>query len=165
MTTTNSTTTDALSRMQLHGLQLPNEQQPTTHEESGAHSAQSLPNSSLWTDGLPDPVKIKNKMERTVEAFVNHRYPPIEDGQFRYLRLIHQRKLVQAEFYATMSYYESLLYAAPVLPLRAESSTTTVLPYQPATKRKRGRPSTGGRKPRPTTRKGQTKQDQDDLSY
>jgi len=101
-------------------------------------------------------------MERTVERFVNHRYPPIEDGQFRYLRLIHQRKLVQNEFYATMSYYESLLDAAPVLPLRAESSTTTVLPYQPAQKRKRGRPSTGGRRPKPTTRKGRTKDDDSD---
>lgn len=87
-------------------------------------------------------------MDRTVEQFVNYRYPPIEEGRFRYLRLIRQRKLVQDEFYATMSYYESLLDAAPVLPLRAESSTTTVLPYQPQPKRKRGRPSTGGRKPR-----------------
>jgi len=151
----------SLARWQLTGQQ-PSHTEP---DAPGELSAPTPPDSSLWTDGLPDPVKIKNKMERTVEAFVNHRYPPIEDGQFRYLRLIHQRKLVQAEFYATMSYYESLLYAAPVLPLRAESSTTTVLPYQPATKRKRGRPSTGGRKPRPTTRKGQTKQDQDDLSY
>lgn len=132
-------------------------------DASGAPSVPPPPDSSLWTDGLPDPVKIKNKMERAVEAFVNYRYPPVEDGPFLYLRLIRQRKLVQAEFYATMSYYESLLYAAPVLPLRVESSTTTVLPYQPATKRKRGRPSTGGRKPRPTTRKGRTKED--DGSY
>jgi len=134
---------DTLGRLQLTG-------QPSS-DATGVPSVPFPPDSSLWTDGLPDPIKIRNKMARTAEAFVNHRYPPIEDGQFRYLRLIHQRKLVQNEFYATMSYYESLLYAAPVLPLQAESSTTTVLPDQPPQKRKRGRPATG-RRPRASRR-------------
>jgi len=99
------------------------------------------PDSSLWTDGLPDPIKIKNKMDVTVDRFINHVYPPLEDGPFYYLRLIRQRKAVQAEFYASMSYYESLLAssAAPAPP----QSTTTIVPYEPACKRRRGRPRTG----------------------
>jgi len=114
------------------------------------------PDSSLWTDGLPDPIKIKNKMDVTVDRFINHVYPPLEDGPFHYLRFIRQRKAVQAEFYASMSYYESLLAssAAPAPP----QSTTTIVPYEPAAKRRRGRPSTGGRKPKPTTRRERRKE-------
>lgn len=109
------------------------------------------PDSSLWTDGLPDPDKIKRKMDQTAQAFINHVYPPIDAGPFHYMRLIRQRKLVQDEFYATMSYYESLLPVMPVLPLPAETSTTTVVSYEPPAKRKRGRPATG-RKPRASRR-------------
>ena len=114
------------------------------------------PDSSLWTDGLPDPIKIKQKMDVTIDRFINYVYPPLEDGPFYYLRLIRQRKAVQAEFYASMSYYESLLAssAAPAPP----QSTTTIVPYEPACKRRRGRPSTGGRKPKPTTRRERRKE-------
>jgi len=138
---------DALARHQLTG-QLPPLAEPVV---AGEPSAPTLPDSSLWTNGSLDHAKINAKMERTVQAFVNHVYPPIDDGRFRYLKLIAQRKRVQQEFYADMSYYESLLFAAPVLPLRAESSTTSVVPYQPTEKRKRGRPATG-RRPRASRR-------------
>lgn len=140
MITTNLTATDLLTSLQLHGVlsvcaveQLP--------DASGELCVPPPPNSSLWTDGLPDPIKIKNKMDVTVDRFINHVYPPLEDGPFYYLRLIRQRKAVQAEFYATMSYYESLLAssAAPAPP----QSTITVVPYEPAAKRRRGRPRTG----------------------
>jgi len=117
------------------------------------------PDSSLWTDGLPDPIKIKHKMDVTVDRFINHVYPPLEDGPFYYLRLIRQRKAVQAEFYASMSYYESLL-ASSAAPAPTQS-TTTVVSYQPVAKRRRGRPATGIRR-RPTTRKGRNKETDED---
>lgn len=146
----------SLGQLQLTGYLLP---------ESGEPCAPNLPSSSLWTDGLPDPDKIKIRMAQTEQAFLNHVYPEVREGRFRYLRWIRMRRVVQDEFYASMSYYESLLYAAPVLSLRAESSTTTVIsePYQPRAKPRRGRPSTGGRKARPTKRKERTKED--DTSY
>lgn len=110
--------------------------------------SRSSNDSSLWTNGLPDHEKIKNKMERRLQQFIDQRYPPVENGPFRYLREIRIRKDAQNEFYADMSYYESLLYTAPVLSLQATTSTTTIVPYEPRPKPKRGRPSTGGRKPR-----------------
>lgn len=57
-----------------------------------------------------------------------------------------QRRL-QTEFYSAMHYYEDLLYptphAAPPPP-----HITPYVPWTPPPKRGRGRPSTGGRKPR-----------------
>ena len=133
----------------------------TSHvAESLVSLFQSSSNSSLWTNGLPDPDKIRRKMDQRLQQFLTHKYPPLEDGKFRYLREIRLRKDAQNEFYADMSYYESLLETVPVLPLQAESSeasTTTLVPYQPRPKPKRGRPYTGGRKPRPTTRKERRK--------
>jgi len=133
---------------------------PTAAAETLVSLFQSSADSSLWTNGQPDHDKIKRKMEQRLQSFINKTYPPLEDGKFRYLREIRLRKDAQNEFYADMSYYESLLYAPLVLPLQAvESSTTTIVPYEPVPKPKRGRPSTGGRKPRPTTRKGRNNEE------
>jgi len=108
---------------------------------------QSISDSSLWTDGLPDAQKINNKMEQRHQQFRNKRYPPVTTGRFRYQREIWQRKQAQNEFYADMSYYESLLLTVPVLPLPVPSDSTTItVPYHPAPKKRRGRPPTGGRK-------------------
>lgn len=143
---------ESLAEYQLTGQLLRN----TEPNGSGELFVPPPPDSSLWTNGLPDPIKIKNKMDQTIYRFVNYVYPPLEDGPFHYIRLIRQRKEVQSEFYATMAYYESLL-APSVTPVSTES-TTSVVPYQPPAKRGRGRPSSGGRKPKPTTRRGRRKE-------
>ena len=31
-----------------------------------------------------DPIKIKNKMDVTVDRYINHVYPPLEDGPFHF---------------------------------------------------------------------------------
>ena len=35
-------------------------------------------------------------MDVTVDRYINHVYPPLEDGPFHFQRLIRQRKAVQA---------------------------------------------------------------------
>lgn len=142
-----TSSTDLNVRQSTHDLQHPNAPNDLS-ADAMVSLWQSSNDSSLWTNGLPDHEKIKNKMERRLQQFIDKKYPPVESGPFRYLREIRLRKDAQNEFYADMSYYESLLYAAPVLTLQATTSTTTIVPYEPAPKPKRGRPSTGGRKPR-----------------
>jgi len=114
----------------------------------------------LWTDGLPDPAKIKLRMEALALAYANKRFQTITTGQFRWIREIRERKRAQAEFYGEMHYLEDLLYAPAVLPLQPGSSTT-ILPYTPLPPRRRGRPSTGGRRPRATTRSGRLRHSDD----
>lgn len=95
----------------------------------------------LWTNGVPDANKIKRRMEQLAHEYVNKRFQVITTGRFRFQREIILRKQAEREFYSAMWHLEDLLYAVPVLPLQAES-TTTIVPYQPA-KRRRGRPATG----------------------
>jgi len=142
----------ALTELQLHGPQrLIQEAEP----DAPAECSVPLPESTgLWTDGLPDPAKIKLRMERLAHEFVNKRYQRVTSGHFQFQREIRDRKRAEAEFYGEMHYLEDLLYARPaVLPLQP-ASTTTIVPYTPAPPRRRGRPSTGGRRPRATTRSG-----------
>jgi len=142
----------ALTELQLHGPQrLIQDAEPDVSTDASS----SLPESTgLWTDGLPDPAKIKLRMERLAHEFVNKRYQRVTSGHFQFQREIKDRKRAEAEFYGELYYLEDLLYARPaVLPLQPASSTT-IVPYTPLAPRRRGRPSTGGRRPRPTTRRG-----------
>jgi len=123
----------------------------------GEHSVQSPESMALWTNGLPDRELIKRRMEETLQAYLRTPYPRVNTGRLQWAREIIALKRAQAEFYSEMHYLDDLLYAAPVLPLPVES-TTTIVPYEPPAKRRRGRPSTGGRKPRPTTRKERMKE-------
>jgi len=105
------------------------------------------------TDLKPIDIEhIKLRIAQLPEEHRNRPVPKMTDGPFAEQLWYAKIRAAQREFYAAMHHYEDLLYAAPVLPLQAES-TTTIVPYQPTPKPRRGRPSTGGRKPRPTTRK------------
>jgi len=152
-----STRDEMLALVTLTELQLHGPQRLIQETEVVAPEAPSvaLPESTgLWTDGLPDPVKIKLRMERLAHEFVNKRYQRVTSGHFQFQREIKDRKRAEAEFYGEMHYLEDLLYARPaVLPLQPVS-TTTIVPYTPLPPRRRGRPSTGGRRPKPTTRRG-----------
>jgi len=128
---------------------------------SGAPLFPNPESKALWKDGLPDRDLIKQRMEETLQAYLRTPYPRVNTGRLQWAREIIALKRAQAEFYSEMHYLDDLLYAAPVLPLLAPS-TTTVVPYEPAPKRKRGRPSTGGRKPKPTTRKGRRNEEDSD---
>jgi len=123
----------------------------------GEHYVPSPESKALWTNGQPDAQAIKKRMEETLQAYLQKRPPPLDTTPYRYLNQLSMIKKAQADFYAEMHYLDDLLHAAPVLPLQAES-TTTIVPYQPAQQRRRGRPSTGGRKPKPTTRAGRRKE-------
>lgn len=107
---------------------------------------------ALWTNGLPDRDKIKQRMEQTLQAYLRQEHPRVNTGPFQWAREIIAIKRAQAEFYAEMHYLDDLLYAYPVLSLPVESTTTIVTDYTPKPQRKRGRPSTGGRKPRASRR-------------
>jgi len=96
----------------------------------------------IWTDGLPDPTKIKHRMDALLQSYMKQAPPRIDSGRFRNERYYAALKRAQDEFYSEMHYLDDLLHAAPVLSLPAES-TTTIVPYEPAPKRKRGRPATG----------------------
>ena len=120
-------------------------------DASGEHLLPDQQSKGLWTDGLPNHQKIKERMAQTLQTYLTQPRIVVPEGRFRNERWIAEAHRRQNLFYAEMNYLDDLLYAAPVLSLRAES-TTTVVPYQPATKRKRGRPSTGGRKPRASRR-------------
>jgi len=145
--------------LELHGPQ------SLVQQAEGAAEALSVPappdTTGLWTDGLPDPAKIKQRMDRLAHEYVNKRFTRITSGHFQFQREIKDRKRAEAEFYSEMHYLEDLLYVRPVvLPLQP-ASTTTIVPYTPLATRRRGRPSTGGRKPKPTTRSGRRKYDDD----
>lgn len=115
----------------------------------------------LWTDGLPDRDKVRRRMQQTADRYIASKFPDLPRDRWQHLNELKELHRRQNEFYAEMNYYEQLLYAAPVLPLQAES-TTTIVPYTPRPKPKRGRPSTGGRKPKPTTRKGRRNEEDSD---
>lgn len=120
-----------------------------TSHVSGELCAQNPQSRALWTDGLPDREKIKQRMEQLGRQFAARPAPSIEPGRFFHQRYIWQMMRAQSEFYAELFYLDSLLCEAPVLPLPvAQSTTTVVTPYVPRTPRRRGRPSTGGRRPR-----------------
>lgn len=136
-----TSSTDWQSKLQLHGAQsLIGEAQ--IPDASGELSAPNPESKALWTDGLPDKAKIAERMEQTLQAYLA--LPPITvtEGRFQHQRWLAEVHRRQNAFYAEMHYYEDLLYAAPVLSLQAES-TTTIVPYEPAKKRRRGRPATG----------------------
>lgn len=96
----------------------------------------------LWTNGLPDHEKIKRYIARLAQHYANKKYPVINTGHFQFERDIAQRKRAQEEFFGELHYLEDLMHLTPVLPLRAVEQQQ-VQPYQPATKRRRGRPATG----------------------
>jgi len=132
-----------LAGIQLHGFQAIRNEMPDADRE---HSLPSTEHKGLWTDGLPDHTRIKERMDQCLQEYLA--LPPVmvTDGNFRQQRWLAEVHRRQNMFHAEMMYYEDLLYAAPV-PVQAQS-TTTVVPYQPVPKRKPGRPSTGGRQPR-----------------
>jgi len=103
--------------------------------------------SSLWTDGLPDRAKINARRQQLLDAYVTALPPVFGTHRRRYEMYYAELHRREREFYAEMYYLDDLLYAVPVLPLPAES-TTTIVTYQPAQPRRRGRPPSGGRKPR-----------------
>jgi len=93
--------------------------------------------------------EVKRRMKQTIDKYIDSRPPVVADGQFRYYREIAEIKRRQREFYATLAYYESMMVATtPVLPLPVTESTTTLVAYTPLPRQRRGRPSTGGRRPR-----------------
>jgi len=135
-----TSSTDLLNRLQLVGFQKPEGAQlPDADRELSAPSTEYK---GLWTDGLPDKDKIKQRMEALLQSYMKQEPPRIESGRFRYERYFTELHRREREFYGEMHYLDDLLHAAPVLSLPAES-TTTIVPYQPAPKRRRGRPATG----------------------
>lgn len=158
--TTQGTLDSLLVAIQMQGPQsLIRDAEP----DAPAESSVSLPESTgLWTDGSPDPVKIRLRMEQLAHEFVNKRYVRITTGRFQFQHEIRLRHQVETEFYAHMHYLEDLLYARLAeLPLQS-ASTTTIVPYTPLPPRRRGRPSTGGRRPKPTTRSARTRSEDTD---
>jgi len=147
------TTKDDASR--LHALA--NAASAQLNGEAGESCVPSPESKALWTNGQPDHAAIKKRMEETLQAYLQKRPPPLDSTPYRHLNQLSFIKKAQAEFYSEMHYLDDLLHAIPELPLQVES-TTTIVPYQPAQSRRRGRPSTGGRKPKPTTRKGRRKE-------
>lgn len=150
-----------LALLQLHGPQrLIQDAEPRDPECPSA----ALPESKgLWTDGLPDPAKIKLRMEALANEFVNKRYQRVTSGHFQFQREIRDRHRAEAEFYGEMHYLEDLLYSyKPAVLSLQPASTTTIVPYTPLPPRRRGRPSTGGRKPKPTTRSARTRSEDTD---
>jgi len=158
MTTTNLTNAAALALLQLHGPQRLYEEAQIP-DADGEHCAPNPESKALWTNGLPDHVAIKERMSALLDAYLKRPPPPFLSERFRYERYYAELHRREREFYAEMHYLDDLLYAAPVLPLPVES-TTTIVPYTPAQPRRRGRPRTGI-KPRPTTRKGRRKEEDD----
>lgn len=136
-----TSSTDWQSRLQLHGAQSMVEEAQLP-DASGELSAPPPDSKALWTDGSPDKAKIAERMEQTLHAYLQ--LPPIvvSEGHFRHQRWLAEVHRRQNMFYAEMHYYEDLLYATPVLSLQAESNTT-IVPYEQAKKRRRGRPATG----------------------
>jgi len=139
MTTSNTT---LISRSNETTTDTPKTDAQRQLDGSGAPWSPSPEFKELWTDGSADPAKIKHRMEQLATQYVSRRWQTITTGQFRFEREIQERKRIEREFYGHMHYLEDLLYAAPVLPLQAES-TTTIAPYEPARKKRRGRPATG----------------------
>jgi len=123
-------------------MQRPNEHSRSNPDESGEHSLRNHASKAIWTDGLPDPTKIKHRMDALLQSYMKQEPPRIESGRFRYERYFTELHRREREFYGEMHYLDDLLHAAPVLSLPAES-TTTIVPYEPAPKRRRGRPATG----------------------
>lgn len=119
-------------------------------DADGELSVHAASDNSLWTNGLPDPIKIKRRMQETADEYIAQPYPVMPRDKWQWANEIAELHKRQALFYSQMQYYESLLYAPPVLPLPV-SSTTTIVPYAPTIKRKRGRPATG-RRPRASRR-------------
>ena len=148
-------TTLETNASRLHALA--NEASAQLTDASGEHSARNHEHNGLWTNGYPDPVLINQRRQQLLQEYANRPQPAFGVDQFRYMHFYAELKYAQALFYAEMHYLDDLLYAAPVLPLPVES-TTTIVPYEPAQPRRRGRPSTGGRKPKPTTRAGRRKE-------
>jgi len=135
----------------------------TESAEANEACSVTLPEpTGLWTDGLPDPAKIKLRMEQLAQEFVNKRYIRITTGQYQYPREIKERKQAEAAFYGEMHYLEDLLYTTPAVLSLQPSSTTTIVPYVPRPRRRPGRPSTGGRRPKPTTRSARTRSEDTD---
>lgn len=134
--------------------------EPTLH----ANGAHWLPNQRhrprLILGSRMNRQEVLQCIAKLAHQYANKPWPKVTDGRFRFKREIELLKLAQMEFYAEMSYFESLLVEeTPVLSLQA-STTTVVDMYQPAQPRRRGRPSTGGRKPKPTTRKGRRNEEE-----
>lgn len=126
---------------------------------SGEHCAPSPESKALWTNGLPDHEAIKERMKQLLDRYLQQKWPNVPRDRWQWFNEVAQLHRRQDEFYGEMRYLEDLLYAAPVLSLPVES-TTTIVPYTPAQPRRRGRPRTGI-KPRPTTRKGRRKEEDD----
>jgi len=124
--------------------------QQETPDVSGGLSAPNPESKALWTNGQPDAHAIKKRMEETLQAYLQKRPPPLDRTPYRFLNQLSIMKKAQAQFYSDMHYLDDLLHAIPELPLQV-ASTTTIVPYQPANRRRRGRPATG-RNPRASRR-------------
>jgi len=137
-------TQDALPNVKLQRIEMLMRATDTLSqpEESGEHSVRNHESKELWTDGSPDPEKIQHRMKQLLKTYLARPPPRIDSGRFRNERYFAALRRAQDEFYGEMHYLDDLLYATPVLPLQAES-TTTIVPYTPAPKRRRGRPATG----------------------
>lgn len=113
----------------------------------GEHLLRNPESKALWTDGLPDPQEIKNRMEALATQFAQSRPKRTEPGQFFHQRFIWQQKAAEMAFYAEMAYYESLLHPedpdAHYAPVTPAPPVTPPTPYVPWTPRRRGRPRTG----------------------
>lgn len=98
-----------------------------------------------------DRKHIQLRMQQLVQTYTDATKPMSKrlagTGRDSAIWLARQRKM-QDEFYTAMQYYENLLYAPP--PPTTTESQTNIVPWTPplTISRGRGRPSTGGRKPR-----------------
>lgn len=114
---------------------------------SGEHCAPSPESKALWTNGVPDHDAIKERMKQLLDRYLQQKWPNVPRDRWQWFNEVAELHRRHNEFYGEMHYLEDLLYAAPVLSLPVES-TTTIVPYTPAQPRRRGRPPSGGRKPR-----------------
>lgn len=90
-----------------------------------------------------DHDQIKERMAALALAYASMEFPKIENHKHGYQLALAIQKRRQREFYAEMNYLEEMLELTP----RSTSAATKAViePYKP---RGRGRPPTGGRKPR-----------------
>jgi hypothetical protein len=134
-------TTPATNALQCRSTASASTSTTTIVADAGECLPQKPEHKGLWTNGLPDRDKIKDYMDQLAREYTNRVYTPVTSGQFRHEREIKDRHKAQDAFYGEMHYLEDLLYSTPVR--AAQAPSTTIAPYQPAKKRKRGRPATG----------------------
>lgn len=119
--------------------------------ESGEPLWRNHESKELWTPGSRmNPGTIRQRMDELLQQYMTD----LAESDKRLNELKHQawlieRRALETRFYAAMRHFESLLYDPPPEPRPAVLvSPVPPLALTPKVKRGRGRPFTGGRKPR-----------------